>query len=382
MRPLGTRRSRPRRRILRWLVVGGILAAGLYGAVLHRTGSLLLEAQSALLEHQMGKARNLVQAASFYRVRRGQVLEARGILELLAGSLESAQDLLVHARETGNTRSGMDPNAIASLLATTAQYPALDLLAGHRRQAGGAQVDEVWRAEARLGQGDLLEAAALLKSGPEGNQPLAARRRRLGKILQQRQAAGQADILFDRGGRPVYGRTVPGGKPVLHVPDLAPALTEPGGALQFLSPSDLAGQVHLTIDLAYQKAAHAALGRYAGAFVAIDPKTGAILALVSHTDPQDSTVQAYRQLFEPGSIIKMITLAGALDSDLNLDRLFPLNCTGNMTLDGKVFYDWIRHGSVAGPAEATAVSCNLAFAAMGLEIGQARLDDTLKRFGF
>jgi peptidoglycan glycosyltransferase len=169
---------------------------------------------------------------------------------------------------------------------------------------------------------------------------------------------------------------------VVEVPELGEALTGAGGLLDHIQDRDRRAHIDLTLDLAFQRAAHAALGRYSGSFVALDPRTGAILALVNHPADEGDDVPVYRQQFEPGSIMKMVTLAAALENQIPYQENFPLNCTGNMTLDNKVFYDWTRHGTVEDIDEATAVSCNLTFAALGLGMGQARLDDMLMAFGF
>lgn len=74
-------------------------------------------------------------------------------------------------------------------------------------------------------------------------------------------------------------------------------------------------QVHTTLDLAYQQAAEAALGRQnnQGALVALDPHTGGILAMVGGRDYRQSqfnrATQARRQ---PGSAFKPIVYAAAL----------------------------------------------------------------------
>jgi peptidoglycan glycosyltransferase len=370
---------RRRRRFLRWLLLLLVVAAVAYGAVRWRVGVLIRHGQEAMLAGRLDEARELFTSARFYRLRKGQVLEALGVADLAGDGPESAESRLAQAREAGTRWSVLDLDRVALFFADAARYEALNRFASHRAETGGAPVAPLWRGEAALAGDQLDTAASLLDQVPQGRHP--ARLARLREILDRRRRDQRAYSLFDRRGRPVYGRDLGRPEAIIEVPEMAGALTGPGSLLAGLEERALSGRVTLTLDLVYQRAAHAALGRYTGAFVALDPRSGEILALVNHP-AGGGAGPSYRNQYEPGSILKMVTLSAALDSGMDLDSLFPLNCTGNMTLDGKLFYDWTVHGSVADINEATAVSCNLAFAAMGLEMGQARLDDALHAFGF
>jgi len=73
-------------------------------------------------------------------------------------------------------------------------------------------------------------------------------------------------------------------------------------------------RVYTGLDIDIQQAAEAALGKYQGAFVAIDPKTGFIRAMVGGRNYQESqlnrAVTFYRQ---PGSLMKPFVYAAAID---------------------------------------------------------------------
>ncbi|TDI32899.1 MAG: hypothetical protein E2P03_05820 [Acidobacteria bacterium] len=372
-------RRRRRGRFTRILVLSLMAAVLVWAGAGWRAGSLITQSENEVIQGNPAAAMELLQAARFYRLRAGRVLEAEGFVSLARGRNEEAAGVLERARAAGTRRTGLDLARVAGFLANAARYAEIDLLAGHRAATGGAGIPPLWRAETALAMGRLDEAGKLLD---EAGTLAGDRGQRLRDLLAERRREGRADILFDRHGRSIYGLNLDNGEPVLGSPELGAALTGAGGLLQHLEERDLRARVDLTLDLAFQRAAHTALGRYAGAFVALDPRSGAILALVNHPAETDGEQPAYRRQYEPGSILKMITLAAALDNDIPLDGIFPLNCTGNMTLDGKVFYDWMRHGTVADSMEATIVSCNLTFAAIGLALGQARLDDTLQAFGF
>jgi hypothetical protein len=89
--------------------------------------------------------------------------------------------------------------------------------------------------------------------------------------------------------------------------------------------------VWLTVDSRVQRAAEEALSGYRGAVVAIDPGTGAVLAMASSPaynpasidDAWDALVadgsaplydRASQSLYPPGSTFKIVTLTGALSS--------------------------------------------------------------------
>jgi penicillin-binding protein 2 len=122
----------------------------------------------------------------------------------------------------------------------------------------------------------------------------------------------------------------------------------------------------LTIDLDIQKAAEAAMGNRNGAIVAINPHTGAVLALVSRPafDPNDFSVRVSRDEWNklitdprhplldkviqaqlaPGSTFKIIMSLAGLEDKVAQD--LKVNCTGGGTFFGRFFACDKRHGPV------------------------------------
>lgn len=171
--------------------------------------------------------------------------------------------------------------------------------------------------------------------------------------------------------------------------------------------------VILTINSRLQSVADEALGTYSGAVVAIDPKTGAVLALASHpyfdpnrleTDweklknaPGDPLFnRATQGLYVPGSTFKTVTLAAALESGVasesdRFDFKMSVDSQGRPyhleVVDGFAFYCYNHGPTSPGRAnlslsETYAASCNIAFADLGLKLGPDRLSDFARRFGF
>ena len=175
------------------------------------------------------------------------------------------------------------------------------------------------------------------------------------------------------------------------------------------APHDLT----LTIDQQLQDFAAAQLGADRGAVVALDPHTGAVLAMVSNPsydatgfsgDPAtaqgafDAVAGAADNPFldrsrqghyTPGSIMKVLTSAGALDAGaITPQTTFPDQ--PQEEVDGFVVSGFtIREHDLGDVAPALwdlsgalQVSSNIYFAHVGLELGAERYLDYARRFGF
>ena len=163
--------------------------------------------------------------------------------------------------------------------------------------------------------------------------------------------------------------------------------------------------VYLTIDLELQRIAAKALEGRRGALVALDPRNGEILALVSAPafDPNlfavGMSTSQYRELsdsldrplfnralrgaYPPGSTIKPILALAALETNAtNLTR--KTICHGYFQLpnDNHRYRDWKPEGH--GPVDlhdAIAQSCDVYFYEISGEIGIDNMHDYLSRFG-
>ena len=206
--------------------------------------------------------------------------------------------------------------------------------------------------------------------------------------IEQRTATGQFRFLIDRENLPFVKLSFKG-EPIYFSDSIKPVLMNSEydlvDSLKKTSPKNPAV---LTLDYRIQNAAQKALDQYAGAIVLLDVKKGDILAAASSlkgvgANHPEGTSLAMTGRYEPGSIIKMITLAGSLDHGVDLNKIVPFQCDGYITLqDNKLFICWKKHGQVKDINTATAVSCNVAFARLGLALKPADLINNLKQFGF
>lgn len=171
-------------------------------------------------------------------------------------------------------------------------------------------------------------------------------------------------------------------------------------------PPEPGADLVLTLDYKTQRAAERALSdTMSGAVVALNPQTGAILALASKPgfDPnifvsfqsqderrrllQDSSKpllnRATREHYSPGSTMKMVAAVAALETGL-LDTLgtFP-GCSGSLRVGSTVFHCAKKEGhGVLTLQEAIEASCNVYFYHLGQRLSFKTWRDYADRLGF
>ena len=181
-----------------------------------------------------------------------------------------------------------------------------------------------------------------------------------------------------------------------------------GRALRVLerTPPIAGDDLYLTLDVRLQAAAESALGEFNGSIVALEPRSGAVLALVSKPgyDPNPFVngidPKSYHQLqndhnrplfnralrgqYPPGSTIKPFVALAGLDYGLISDSHI-VYCPGWYRLNGEEhkYRCWKHggHGSV-DMHRAIVESCDVFFYDLAANLGIDRLADYLTRFGF
>jgi peptidoglycan glycosyltransferase len=169
------------------------------------------------------------------------------------------------------------------------------------------------------------------------------------------------------------------------------------------------GSVVLTVNPAAQQAAYNGLKGVRGAVVALDPRTGAVLAMASSPsyDPSVLTTHNSRQIlrnyhqllhasgdplidralsetYPPGSMFKIVTSSAAFSSgryspstEVPAPNTLTLKDT-NTTLEN---FGGESCGGSSTIAHAFEISCNTAFADLGLHVGVKALAAQAKAFG-
>jgi cell division protein FtsI/penicillin-binding protein 2 len=129
-----------------------------------------------------------------------------------------------------------------------------------------------------------------------------------------------------------------------------------------------------------------------GVVVVENPSTGEILAMASQptfdpnnfekATPEERKNRAIQWVYEPGSMFKLVTYAGALEEGLiSPDELIDCQ-NGSITLDGHVIHDDDEHFGVLTIQQALAHSSDVAAVKIGLRLGQERLYRYVRQFGF
>jgi peptidoglycan glycosyltransferase len=167
----------------------------------------------------------------------------------------------------------------------------------------------------------------------------------------------------------------------------------------------IVGTVVLTLSKQIQQAAAGALGDHPGSVVALDIKTGAVLAmysnptfdpnpLVSHDTAEAQRAfaldqlnpgkpllpRAWREIFPPGSTFKTVTAAIAQDTNTDVDKVFPdvrFIPLPQTTAILRNFGDEQCGGTME---ESFIVSCNTTFGQIGLDLGE-KFATGIKNFG-
>lgn len=267
------------------------------------------------------------------------------------------------------------PGNTRTLLATYAQ-PRGSLLVGGEEVASSQPVDDQYKYQRVYPQGRLYAHSTgyfSLLYGAGGGLESAAN-----------------DLLTGEAGQLFYRR----------LGDLITGQTPSGATLE------------LTIDPLAQRAADRALGDRRGAVVALDPTTGAILAMVSHpnydpnslsTHNNEKVAQAWERLtqdsarptvnraiggdlYPPGSTFKLITAAAALESG-NYGSDSRLPGPAELPLPGSTATLPNASGQACDGGEvslqrALQMSCNTAFGWLGQQLGGDALRGQAAKFGF
>jgi penicillin-binding protein 2 len=168
-------------------------------------------------------------------------------------------------------------------------------------------------------------------------------------------------------------------------------------------PAEPGNDLTLTIDLGLQQLAAQLLDELVGTVVALDPRNGDVLALVSqpsfdpniftrrlsHAEWQELIDNPYHPLqnralqnaYPPGSVFKIVTALTALEKGV-VDPSFSVFCPGYSIVYGNRFRCWKKggHGTV-NLHSALKGSCNVYFHALGQRLQIDTIAEYARRFG-
>ena len=193
------------------------------------------------------------------------------------------------------------------------------------------------------------------------------------------EASGGIEQAYDAVLRGTVGQAVlardPTGKPI------------PGESVVVEGPQE-GGQVVLTLDVDLQEIGRQALMEAiretearGGDLLITDPVTGDVLAMVSIRDESTSALSTINTPYEPGSIIKPLTVAGLLQNGLmSLDDVIDTE-SGSWTVAGRTIEDVnIEHGRMT-LARALQISSSVGVAKAAQAMSPAVQYQNLRDFG-
>jgi len=202
-----------------------------------------------------------------------------------------------------------------------------------------------------------------------------------------------ADGIEQTYGPDLAGRTLP-----VHLKDLR----------HLLASTPRTANVTLTITRRLQQVATDALGHQVGAVVAIDPRDGAVLAMVSQPtyDPNELAVhdrsqakrrwngliadsgrpmlaRAFRERYAPGSTFKVVTAAAVYDHSPDLaSRPYPFLDELRLPQTTKTLHNFGGKACGGVLPDLLRLSCDTGFAQIGLDLGARSLTAEAQAFGF
>ena len=158
------------------------------------------------------------------------------------------------------------------------------------------------------------------------------------------------------------------------------------------------GDIHLTLDTSIQhlaeKELEASIDKYrakAGVAIAVEPRTGEILALVNYptfnpnnysaASPEQRRNRAVTDSFEPGSTFKTIVAAAALEEGIvEKEDLFFCEY-GKFSYAGRIIHDTHPHGWLPF-SKILQVSSNIGFSKVADKLKKDRFFKYIEKFGF
>lgn len=163
-------------------------------------------------------------------------------------------------------------------------------------------------------------------------------------------------------------------------------------------PSQNGYNLVLTIDSVIQYIAEEELSKMAlknnasgATAIVMDPFSGEILALANYpsydlnefSNTPRKTVKnaAVADVYEPGSVFKIVTASGALNEGaVSLDDVFDCE-NGEYKVGGRVLHDYHKYGNLEF-REVISKSSNIGTVKVAEKMGADRVHDYIKRFGF
>jgi hypothetical protein len=326
--------------------------------------------QTMLLENRRDEAAEKLKKSEGSLFHKKSKKELKALLCLFADDLTSGGEILTGLKTKSTS---VDFQKFLDYFSNHAEYGKLKIYTRYLVERG----EKVTFHEALYNTGlfDFKQSEAVLEKMTVREKEVHKQELEIIRKVNKQLKSGKINYIFDVNGLPMAYYDLQRKKTVPLAPGMSfePFNEEFKQGLKFYS---------LTADLAVQEKLHQIFRRrkYRGTFLLLDLSDAGITAAYSKSYNGDKQNAVFSGSYEPGSIIKVLTLFCYLRSDSQ--DLFPYQCKGTCPINGKIFYDWFRHGTIKTFDEALAVSCNISFARMGLKLGIKKLGGTFDQFYF
>ena len=340
-----------------------------------------------------------------------KAVDGLGLVEMKAGNLDKARTLydqavkmgLGYSRKFNHLKTGQ-------AFIDEGKYIEAELELQHALELQSTNPDiyialgTVERALGQVNKGEKYYETAL------NYDPKNKKMQVLLEQAREERDRGSIYYIFDRNGVPLAlqwakngERGYPMGKEFAHLigyMDTSEANNRGNSGLEQVYQARFPGnKLYLTLDSRIQKIISKAMGWQKGSIIVLNPRTGEILGCISQPTFTPEKIhsewsnyknnpntplknRAFESLYEPGSIIKIVSSAAAVEKNINLNTVFPFICKGSQYIDGQIFMDWQKHKQIKTLEEAFDTSCNIAFARLGFALGEDNLYEFNNRFGF
>lgn len=336
----------------------------------------LSKANQFVNEEEYAKASRYFSRTSNMPFTRGVGQDGLGVIALLQGEVDAASGHFQAVLEQKPSRFGANPGIALEKFTVRGMYHTgkiyRDFLTTWKPRE---ELSEYFLdfALLALGNRELAEARRLLSNAPPKAQN-SEKYRFLMDLTDQYERDGEIPVVLDRTGKAyvvfhLETSDLGYATPQLFVGWPPAEENRPGSLLVPLDAHDRLNRISTTLDLNLQKCAYQAMKGFDGSIVLVDVHSGEVLAGYGSEgiDPFSST-------FEPGSVIKLLTYGFFLQGGGNTALYVPKNYPSSMSVDGRIFYDWQTQGQIDTIEEGVAVSCNLLFAQMGIDMGWPDLE--------
>jgi len=362
------RKLRRRRRMqrFRWLLLLLFLSGIVLLTISFNQHRRLAHIQAGLLTGDPSAATELEQHPRPLFTRTAMV-ELEALSRILSGQFAKGEKILSSASHS----SAVNPERFLQRMLDTGRYAALRAYLDFLEKDG--HPNPYYRIICHTAFYDPVaarESAAALSPELRGKNTKALK---IMSDLWRRMDSGKITCIHDLSGRPVGDFDLKKKVVISRIPglDLEPFTPRLRSGLRFFT---------LTLDSGLQQKIHRLFNAYHGSFVVLSPGDNAIRVAYSKPISGKTGNTAFTQRYEPGSVIKTLTFLAFMHAPDT--HLFPLNCPGMLQLGEKTFRDWRTHGRIDSATTGLVVSCNIAYARMGLAVGMDILSKTFTRFLF